>query len=123
MSHWAWALYVTHGTNLAEEGPEPRRLDPEGRACRISDSPVDLRRAGGFSLSWRRRWNMIDKSPGGLRSGTEKGDGMQNSTIPGTASELILETYGGEPLAGSGFENEPNDPDFADEEEEPWPQR
>jgi len=43
---------------------------------------------------------------------------MQNLTTPGTASELILETYGGEPLAGSGFENEPNDPDFADEGED-----
>jgi hypothetical protein len=61
---------------------------------------------------------LIDESPNGLRSRTEKGDGMRNSTTAGTASELILETYGGEPLAGSGFENEPSDPDFANEEED-----
>jgi len=41
---------------------------------------------------------------------------MHEPTTLGTASELIPESEGGEPLAGSGFENEPNDPDFADEE-------
>ena len=43
---------------------------------------------------------------------------MQNSQNVDREPQLTIDSLGGEPLEGSGFEAEPYDPDFASEEEQ-----
>jgi hypothetical protein len=43
---------------------------------------------------------------------------MQDSQNVKRDLQLVLDSLGGEPLEGSGFETEPYDPDFASEEEQ-----
>ena len=43
---------------------------------------------------------------------------MQNSQKVNGELPLTIDSLGGEPLDGSGFETEPYDPDFAGEEDQ-----